>query len=144
MAKDPTEPIRKKASQYAGVDEGTACTQSSFKVGKKSFLFIGEQGGRYKAMFKLKASIPEASKLAKKEPGRLPGWKNGLGNGPIFCRKADAEKGVGKMAGGKLSIERGSQLAFKKEKGVEEESNQTQTTKIQVADWQSRLNSKPP
>ena len=68
MAKDPTQPIRKKASQYAGVDEGTACTQSSFKVGKKSFLFIGEQGGRYKAMFKLKASIPEASKLAKKNP----------------------------------------------------------------------------
>ena len=68
MAKDPTQPIRKKASQYAGVDEGTACTQSSFKVGKKSFLFIGEQGGRYKAMFKLKDSISEANKLAKKSP----------------------------------------------------------------------------
>ena len=68
MAKDPTQPIRQKASQYAGVDEGTACTQSSFKVGKKSFLFIGEQGGRYKAMFKLKDSISEANKLAKKSP----------------------------------------------------------------------------
>ena len=66
--KDPTEPIRKKASQYPNVDEGTACTQSSFKTGGKAFLFIGEQGGRYKAMFNLKASKAEAAKLAKKEP----------------------------------------------------------------------------
>ena len=68
---DPTEPIRKKASGYPGVDEGTACTQSSFKVGKKSFLFIGMQGGRYKAMFKLSDSIAEATRLAKKEPDRF-------------------------------------------------------------------------
>ena len=66
--KDPTDPIRLKASQYPDVDEGTACTQSSFKTGGKSFLFIGEQGGRYKAMFKLNACKPEAAKLAKKEP----------------------------------------------------------------------------
>ncbi len=66
--KDPTEPIRLKASRYPQVDEGTACTQSSFKTGGKAFLYIGEQGGRYKAMFKLKDSIPEASKLAKKDP----------------------------------------------------------------------------
>ncbi len=65
---DPTEPIRLKASRYPGVDEGTACTQSSFKAGKKAFLYVGEQGGRYKAMFKLKASLPEATKLAKKDP----------------------------------------------------------------------------
>ena len=66
--KDPTEPIRLKASQYPGVDEGTACTQASFKAGKKAFLFIGEQGGRYKAMFKLDKSMPEARKLAEKHP----------------------------------------------------------------------------
>lgn len=65
---DPTEPIRLKAGQYAGVDEGTACTQSSFKTGKKAFLYIGEQGGRYKAMFKLLDSIPEAAELAEKAP----------------------------------------------------------------------------
>ena len=53
------------------MDEGTACTQSSFKVGKKSFLFIGMQGGRYKAMFKLSDSIAEATRLAKKEPDRF-------------------------------------------------------------------------
>ena len=68
MPKDPTQPIRQQASQYAGVDEGAACTQSSFKVGKKSFLFIGEQGGRYKAMFKLDESIGEAMRLAKSNP----------------------------------------------------------------------------
>lgn len=67
-SKDPTEPIRLKASRYPEVDEGTACTQSSFKRGKKAFLFIGEQGGRYKAMFKLEASKAAAAKLAKKSP----------------------------------------------------------------------------
>lgn len=65
--KDPTQPIRLKAGSYAGVDEGTACTQSSFKT-KKAFLYIGMQGGRYKAMFKLDASIPQAAALAEREP----------------------------------------------------------------------------
>lgn len=70
MAKktDPTEAIRLRASRYPEVDEGTACTQSSFKTGKKAFLFIGEQGGRYKAMFKLAASLPQAQKLAAEKP----------------------------------------------------------------------------
>lgn len=68
---DPTVPIRDKASRYAGVDEGTACTQSSFKTGKRAFLYIGMQGGRYKAMFKLNASLAEATKLAKKDPDRF-------------------------------------------------------------------------
>lgn len=68
---DPTEPIRLKASQYPTVDEGTACTQSSFKTGKRAFLYIGMQGGRYKAMFKLQESMPEAIKLARKNPDRF-------------------------------------------------------------------------
>lgn len=74
---DPTEPIRLKASLYPGVDEGTACTQSSFKAGKKGFLYAGPQGGRYKAMFKLKDSIPEATELAEKEPDRFEVGKLG-------------------------------------------------------------------
>ena len=69
--KDPTESIRLKASRYPAVDEGTACTQSSFKTGKRAFLFIGMQGGRYKAMFKLQKSMSEAIKLAEKEPDRF-------------------------------------------------------------------------
>ncbi len=66
--KDPTDAIRVKASRYPGVDKGTSCTQSSFKSGKKAFLYIGMQGGRCKAMFKLQKSMPEATKLAKNEP----------------------------------------------------------------------------
>ena len=54
--KDPTDAMRLKASRYPGVDEGTACTQSAFKTRKGAFLYIGEQGGRYKAMFKLQTS----------------------------------------------------------------------------------------
>ncbi len=76
-ANDPTEPIRLKASQYAEVDEGTACTQSSFKTGGKGFLYTGPQGGRHKAMFKLKDSIPEATGLAGQDPDRFEVGKLG-------------------------------------------------------------------
>jgi predicted DNA-binding protein (MmcQ/YjbR family) len=69
--KDATEPIRKRASQYPNVDEGTACTQSSFKSGGKAFLYIGDQGGRHKAMFKLQDSKLDATKLAKKNPDQI-------------------------------------------------------------------------
>jgi len=65
---DLTEAMRLKASQYPEVDEGTACTQSSFKTSKKAFFFVGEQGGRYKAMFKLEASKAHALELAQQEP----------------------------------------------------------------------------
>ncbi len=75
--KDPTLPIREKASRYPGVDAGTACTQASFKANKKAFLFIGEQGGRYKAMFKLAASMPAAQKLAEKHPDDYQAGKTG-------------------------------------------------------------------
>lgn len=66
--KDPTQPMRLKASRYPAVDEGTACTQSAFKTGKTAFLYIGMQGGRYKAMFKLQKSKPEAARLAEEDP----------------------------------------------------------------------------
>lgn len=56
------------ASEFEGVDEGTACTQSSFKTGGKAFLFAGMQGGRHKLMLKLDASLPEARQLAKERP----------------------------------------------------------------------------
>ena len=65
---DPTEPIRLMASEFPEVDEGTACTQNSFKTGGKAFLFIGPQGGRFKAMFKLKKSLEQAKELAEKHP----------------------------------------------------------------------------
>ncbi len=65
---DPSEAIRVRASEYPEVDEGTSCTQSSFKTGGTAFLFIGEQGGRYKAMFKLKDSRDQAESLAAETP----------------------------------------------------------------------------
>ncbi len=68
---DPTEAMRLQASQYPGVDEGTACTQSAFRTGKQAFLYVGMQGGRYKAMFKLDKSRAEASRLAAREPDRF-------------------------------------------------------------------------
>ncbi len=66
--KDPTDPMCRRASGYPKVNQGTSCTQNSFKVGKKAFLYVGPQGGRYKAMFKLEDSRSEAVELAKVDP----------------------------------------------------------------------------
>ena len=77
---DPTEPIREKAASFPEVGKGTACSQSSFKAGKGSFLFIGPgaKGVGFKAMFKLEHSMSQARKLASKEPYRFEvgstGW----------------------------------------------------------------------
>lgn len=65
---DPTEAMREYATHFPDVDEGTACTQSSFKTSGRAFLYVGMQGGRYKAMFKLKASRADAEARAKREP----------------------------------------------------------------------------
>ena len=69
--KDPTLPNRTKATRYPDVEEGTSCTQTSYKAGKNAFLYIGMQGGKYKAMFKLDGSRADAARLAKAEPGRF-------------------------------------------------------------------------
>ena len=82
MAKspDPTDAIRRQAVTFSGVAKGTSCTQSAFKAGKGTFLFIGPgpKGQGFKAMFKLKASIPQAQRLAAEDPKRLEvgstGW----------------------------------------------------------------------
>jgi hypothetical protein len=66
--KDPTEAMRLQASRYPGVVKGTSCTQSSFKTAKSAFLYVGMQGGRHKAMFKLEKSRAEAERLAAKHP----------------------------------------------------------------------------
>lgn len=76
---DPTEAIRKAAADFPGVARGTSCNQSSFKAGKGSFLYIGpgRKGEGFKAMFKLKASIPQALALAGDEPTRFEVGKTG-------------------------------------------------------------------
>ena len=79
-AQDPTDPIRQKAVTFPEVAKGTSCTQSSFKAGKGTFLFIGPgpKGKGFKAMFKLKESMSEAEKLAAEDPKRFEvgstGW----------------------------------------------------------------------
>ena len=77
---DPTDPIRQKAVTFPGVAKGTSCNQSSFKAGSGTFLFIGPgpKGKGFKAMFKLRESMPQAKKLAQKDPDRFEvgstGW----------------------------------------------------------------------
>lgn len=77
---DPTDAIRRQAVSFPDVATGTSCSQSSFKVGKGTFLFIGPgpKGKGFKAMFKLKASMPEAAALAEQDPERYEvgstGW----------------------------------------------------------------------
>ena len=79
-ASDPTDPIRTKAAAFPAVAPGTSCTQSSFKVGKRAFLYIGPgaKGHGFKAMFKLDQSMPQAKELAATRPDRFEvgssGW----------------------------------------------------------------------
>lgn len=78
-AKDPTTALKKAAAAFPEVIEGSSCNQSSYKIGKKAFLYVGPgaKGIGYKAMFKLEASLGEASELAEREPER---FEVGVGN----------------------------------------------------------------
>ncbi len=76
---DPTLPIREKAASYPEVAKGTSCNQSSFKAGSGTFLFIGpgRKGRGFKAMFKLRDSMPDAEARAESEPTRFEVGKTG-------------------------------------------------------------------
>lgn len=80
MNPDPTDAIRARAAAFPAVASGTSCNQSSFKVGKRAFLYIGPgaKGRGFKAMFKLDDSMPEAKELAATRPDRFEvgstGW----------------------------------------------------------------------
>ncbi len=78
-AKDPTKALRKAAGALPDVVEAMSCNQTSYKAGKKAFLYVGPgtKGVGYKAMFKLEASLGEAENLAKSEPER---YELGVGN----------------------------------------------------------------
>ncbi|MCW8877756.1 MAG: MmcQ/YjbR family DNA-binding protein [Kangiellaceae bacterium] len=73
------EQIEAEAASYPEVTTGQSCNQTSFKVGKGSFLFIGPgpKGHGFKAMFKLKESMSEAQKLAEQEPKKFEVGKTG-------------------------------------------------------------------
>ncbi len=78
-AKDPTKALRKAAGALPDVVEAMSCSQTSYKAGKKAFLYVGPgpKGIGYKAMFKLEVSLKEAKDLAKSEPER---FELGVGN----------------------------------------------------------------
>lgn len=73
VSQDPAEAIRRHAMTLPGVSQGASCTQSAFRAGKGTFLFIGPgpSGVGFKAMFKLEASMPQALKLAAQRPDRF-------------------------------------------------------------------------
>jgi predicted DNA-binding protein (MmcQ/YjbR family) len=70
--------LRTLASKLPDVEEGIACKGNSlecttFKVGGKAFLFLGRADIR----LKLSDSLPDAVKLAKKEPERFSAGAGG-------------------------------------------------------------------
>ncbi len=77
--KDPTSALRKAASSLQNVVEGESCSQTSYKVGKKAFLYVGPGAKKigHKAMFKLEASLDEAKGLTESCPER---FEIGVGN----------------------------------------------------------------
>ena len=77
--KNVVKALRQTALKYPETSEGIACAgtpieRRTIKVRKKTFLFLGKGD----AMLKLKDSLPEAKRLAKKEPERCKagsaGW----------------------------------------------------------------------
>ena len=70
--KDPTKALRKATGALLCAVETMSCNQTSYKMGKKAFLYVGlgTKGVGYKAMFKLEASLGEAESLSKSEPER--------------------------------------------------------------------------
>lgn len=68
---DPTQAMIELTRSLDGSAEGASCTQTSFKRGKTAFFYVGTQGGRYKAMFKLDASASDAAQRAKDDPDRF-------------------------------------------------------------------------
>ncbi|MCB9883571.1 MAG: hypothetical protein H6834_17420 [Planctomycetes bacterium] len=78
-SRDATAALRRKAAAYPDTAEGLSCNQTSYKAGRGSFLFIGpgNQGVGFKAMFKLDASLEQATQLARDEPERFQVGVNG-------------------------------------------------------------------
>lgn len=74
--KDPTEPLKKAAANFPNVAVGASCNQTSYKVGKVAFFYIGPAPKAakidgYKAMFRLGPSLAQAKELAAKNPERI-------------------------------------------------------------------------
>lgn len=89
--KDPTLLWCKKAATFPGAVQGTSCNQTSFRIGKDAFLFIGPgaKGQGFKAMLKLERSKAQAQALAAKEPERYS-----AGSGVWITLRFSAEKPI--------------------------------------------------
>jgi hypothetical protein len=79
VSDDPTKALRKTAGSLPDVVESMSCNQTSFKVRKRTFLYVGPgaRGVGYKAMFKLDALLGQAGNLALSEPEK---YEIGVGN----------------------------------------------------------------
>ena len=70
---DPTKALMDAAAAFPDVVVGQSCNQSSYKVGKKAFLYVGPgpKGIGYKAMFKLGSSLQAAEDMSKRDPDAI-------------------------------------------------------------------------
>ncbi len=78
--------------------EAMSCNQTSYKVGKKAFLYVGpgKKGIGFKAMFKLEASLEEAASLASEAPERF-----GVGSGSWVTTRFSAQEPLPKKIWGR-------------------------------------------
>jgi hypothetical protein len=116
VSRDPTDAIRRQAVEFPGVAKGTSCTQSSFKAGKGTFLFIGPgpKGQGFKAMFKLKASMAQAQKLAAQNPDRFEVGKTGWVTARFTAEEPLPKKVWGKWLSESYDVTCGTAPAAKK------------------------------
>ena len=56
--------LRDIAMALPETSEGASCVNRAFKVRKKNFLFVGEQGDQIRVMVRLSASLPAAEEMA--------------------------------------------------------------------------------
>ena len=64
----PVQVLRKFALSLPQAEEGISCNKAAFKAGGKAFLFVGSDSQSFNVMVKLRESLPEAAKLAAKQP----------------------------------------------------------------------------
>jgi hypothetical protein len=62
--------LRRIAMRFPETQEGVVCQKAAFKAGNKAFFFMGMDDTSYNTMVKLRESLPEATKLAAKDPER--------------------------------------------------------------------------
>ena len=119
-SQDPTDAIRRQAMTFSGVAKGTSCTQSAFKAGKGTFLFIGPgpKGQGFKAMFKLEASMPQALKLAAEAPKRFEVGSTGWVTARFTAEEPLPKRIWGKWLAESYEVTCGAGQRAKKSKGT--------------------------